>query len=97
MVADSSVFSQTYADFFKKIGQTHVPTLSISVIVIVVILAVKLFVDPYLLRKFHTPFPIEIVAVIACIVLSKTLDFKHNGIKTVDNIPNRWGWRLEVS
>ncbi|XP_003742720.1 sulfate transporter [Galendromus occidentalis] len=78
----------TYIDFFKNIGRTHVPTLSLAIIVILVILAVKHFVDPYLLRKFHMPLPIEIIVVIICIIFSNACDLKNNGFDTVLDIPN---------
>ena len=58
-------------------------------IVILVILAVKIFVDPYLLRKIHMPFPIEILTVIICIIFSNACDLVHNGFDTVTNIPDR--------
>ncbi|XP_003742730.1 LOW QUALITY PROTEIN: prestin-like, partial [Galendromus occidentalis] len=87
----SGAFSlvKTYVNFFTRVlHETHWPTLVFAVIAVVIILAVKIMVDPYLLRKIRMPFPIEMLMVILSIVVSKQFDLKGNNFKVIENIPH---------
>ncbi|OQR66667.1 prestin-like [Tropilaelaps mercedesae] len=86
----SGVFSVTkpYVDFFPRIlDKTDIPTLVFSVISITHILAVKMAIDPFMLRRIHMPFPIEMVKVILSIIVSK-LDLQEKSFKVIEHIPN---------
>ncbi|OQR67544.1 prestin-like [Tropilaelaps mercedesae] len=80
---------QTYADFFTHLDQLHWPTLVFSLSIIAIILAVKIFIDPYMLRKFHMPLPIEMIMLITSVIVSNEMNLKQYGFVTIDNIPDR--------
>ncbi|XP_022686342.1 prestin-like isoform X2 [Varroa jacobsoni] len=79
---------RTYTDLFKNLGDTHWQTLVFSVIIILIILAVKILIDPYLLKKFHMPLPIEMIVLVLSVILSNTMDLKQHGFDVVKTIPN---------
>ncbi|KAK8762781.1 hypothetical protein V5799_025959 [Amblyomma americanum] len=54
-----------YIEFFHRIAETHLPTLALSVTSFVIMLLIKIFVDPLLLKKVGIPFPIEMVVVVS--------------------------------
>ncbi|XP_077492406.1 prestin-like [Amblyomma americanum] len=75
-----------YIEFFHRIAETHLPTLALSVTSFVIMLLIKIFVDPLILKKVGIPFPIEMVVVIFGTLLSHHLNLEGYNMSVIDHI-----------
>ncbi|CAN7994792.1 unnamed protein product, partial [Ixodes hexagonus] len=74
------------AEFFHRIGETHLPTLALSATSFILMLLVKIFLDPFLIKKLGVPVPIEMVVVIMGTVLSNHLNLESHNMSVIDHI-----------
>ena len=80
---------QTYMDFLSRVlSDTHWPTLAFGMIAIVIMLLVKIIIDPYLISKYRTPFPTEMAMVVLSIAVSRHFDLKSLNFRVIEDIPN---------
>ncbi|XP_075531598.1 prestin-like [Dermacentor variabilis] len=75
-----------YIDFFHRIAETHLPTLALSATSFVIMLLIKILVDPLLLKKIGIPFPIEMAVVILGTLLSHHLNLEGYNMSVIDHI-----------
>ncbi|XP_070382725.1 prestin-like [Dermacentor albipictus] len=75
-----------YIDFFHRIAETHLPTLALSATSFVIMLLIKILVDPHLLKKIGIPFPIEMAVVILGTLLSHHLNLEGYNMSVIDHI-----------
>nr|XP_054934119.1 solute carrier family 26 member 6-like [Dermacentor andersoni] len=75
-----------YIDFFHRIAETHLPTLALSATSFVIMLLIKILLDPVLLKKIGIPFPIEMAVVIVGTLLSHHLNLEGYNMSVIDHI-----------
>ncbi|XP_077529287.1 prestin-like [Haemaphysalis longicornis] len=73
-------------EFFHRIAQTHLPTLALSVTSFTLMLLIKIFVDPLLLKKLGIPVPIEMVVVIFGTLVSNHLNLEGYNMSVIEHI-----------
>ncbi|CAN8022270.1 unnamed protein product, partial [Ixodes persulcatus] len=77
---------KSYAEFFHRIGETHLPTLALSATSFILMLLVKILCDPFVTSKIGVPVPIEMVVVIMGTLLSRHLNLESYNMSVIDHI-----------
>ncbi|KAM7300231.1 solute carrier family 26 member 6 [Ixodes scapularis] len=77
---------KSYAEFFHRIAETHLPTLALSATSFILMLLVKILCDPFVTSKIGVPVPIEMVVVIMGTLLSKHLNLESYNMSVIDHI-----------
>ncbi|XP_075727488.1 prestin isoform X3 [Rhipicephalus microplus] len=78
-----------YIEFFRRIAETHLPTLALSVTSFIIMLLIKILADPFLLKKIGIPFPIEMVVVILGTLLSHHLNLEGYNMSVIEHIEHQ--------
>ena len=81
---------KTWIQFFKLIKQTHIPTLVVAIICLVVLIIIKIGINDNkrIMRKLRVPLPAELVIVVFGTLASYEMDLYHNyGVSILKNIP----------
>lgn len=82
-----TIYRTVYA-FFERISDVAWPTAVVAFIAIAVIMVVKLFLDPPVLKKLGVPLPIELTVVVLFTVASHYLNLNDNyGVAVVGTVP----------
>ncbi|XP_064490162.1 prestin-like [Ornithodoros turicata] len=83
------IYKTIYA-FFEHIREVQWQTTVVAFVAILVIMLVKLFLDPPVIRRLGIPLPIELTVVVLFTVASHYLDLHGNyGIDVVGEIPEK--------
>ncbi|XP_077528864.1 prestin-like isoform X2 [Haemaphysalis longicornis] len=84
-----TIYKTLYA-FFEHIHEVAWQTTLVAFVAIVVIMVVKLFLDPPVIRRFGIPLPIELTVVVLFTVASHFLNLRENyGVEVVGTIPEK--------
>ncbi|KAL3226989.1 hypothetical protein MRX96_024494 [Rhipicephalus microplus] len=78
-----------YIEFFRRIAETHLPTLALSITSFIIMLLIKILADPFLLKKIGIPFPIEMVVVIFGTLLSHHLNLEGYNMSVIEHIEHQ--------
>lgn len=78
-VGQHELVFETFADIAKHIPDTHLPTLAVSAVAVIMIL---------LFRRIHKAFPAALVVVAGSILASSYFGFEALGIKVVGSVPS---------
>ncbi|OQV14267.1 Pendrin [Hypsibius exemplaris] len=79
-----------YIDLFRRMGDTHIPTLVVSLISITLLYLTRVFINgnPRVMKIIRVPFPMELMVIIFGTLASYELDLESEwGVKTVKHIP----------
>ncbi|XP_075530637.1 prestin-like isoform X2 [Dermacentor variabilis] len=84
-----TIYKTLYA-FFEHIHEVAWQTTLVAFVAIVVIMVVKLFLDPPVIRRLGIPLPIELTVVVLFTVGSHYLKLRENyGVEVVGTIPEK--------
>ncbi|KAH8030968.1 hypothetical protein HPB51_012436 [Rhipicephalus microplus] len=78
-----------YIEFFRRIAETHLPTLALSITSFIIMLLIKILADPFLLKKIGIPFPIEMVVVIFGTLLSHHINLEGYNMSVIEHIEHQ--------
>lgn len=82
-----TIYKTIYA-FFDRIDDVAWQTTLVAFVAVAIIMAVKIFLDPSVLKRLGIPLPIELVVVVLFTLASHYLDMKENhGIAVVGTVP----------
>ncbi|XP_037507923.1 solute carrier family 26 member 6 [Rhipicephalus sanguineus] len=82
-----TIYKTIYA-FFERIDDVAWQTALVAFVAVTIIMAVKIFLDPSVLKKLGIPLPIELVVVVLFTLASHYLNMKENhGIAVVGTVP----------
>nr|AKN21612.1 slc26a-8 [Schmidtea mediterranea] len=70
--------AKTYFYIAKNLPKTNIPTLVLTVVVIIVLFVTKEWINPRVVKKIRVPIPMELIVVIIGTVVSKYLLLNEN-------------------
>ncbi|XP_077517456.1 prestin-like isoform X2 [Amblyomma americanum] len=81
---------RTLYGFFERISDVAWPTALVAFVAIAIIMAVKLFLDPPVIKKLGIPLPIELTVVVLFTVASHYFSLNENyGVAVVGTVPEK--------
>jgi len=82
----------TYIDFFKKICETNLTALTVSIICVLILIFFKFFVEKWLHKiNIKMPVPIHLFIMIGGIIASSLMDLEDKyQVHVVGDIPNKY-------